>query len=518
MPKTPSIKLFRLIKSLSGSEKRYFKLFVQRNGDSNNKYLQLFDAIDMQEEFSEEALKQQIYDGECVHSRKYSELKSYLYDIIVKSLQSYDEKTSVDYQLKGILLGVHSLYKRSLFDDCKQLLKKAKTLAYRYEEFLALLEILAWEKKIAYAETNIDFIDAQLADFVKEERKTLEQYAKVATYRNLFFNVYIDVRKGILKKRNRNEDVAKLMQHPLLQPDKAPSSHKEKILFHRIYAVVYYSLGDMEQFYEHSKLLIAAMEADSVFLKEDVSEYISALSNLSMSCGKLGKYDEVEACLEKLKAVTPSTLDDRLKIHRQYYAHKFRLCIEQGKFEEGLSTLQRHQEEAKRFDQHFFERSSFYFQYFYIYFGVGDYSQALKYLNYWLNLPKTVERQDLQGFARILNLVIHFEIGNSLLIDSILRSTYRFLKKRNHLNQLEKQVMDFIHATNKGMDRASLKNNFRKLKNSLAQLANIPAERAMLELFDLQAWLECKISDVPFADVVKAKYQQQALGNLVKAE
>ena len=46
MPKTPSTKLFNLVKSLSGSEKRYFKIFVGKQGHKGNKYLLLFDAID----------------------------------------------------------------------------------------------------------------------------------------------------------------------------------------------------------------------------------------------------------------------------------------------------------------------------------------------------------------------------------------------------------------------------------------------------------------------------------------
>ncbi|MFT6321790.1 MAG: hypothetical protein ACJAT4_002720, partial [Granulosicoccus sp.] len=56
MPKTPSNKLFNLINSLSGSEKRYFKLFVNKNQTGkDNKYTLLFDAVDTQEISDDEA-------------------------------------------------------------------------------------------------------------------------------------------------------------------------------------------------------------------------------------------------------------------------------------------------------------------------------------------------------------------------------------------------------------------------------------------------------------------------------
>ena len=136
MPKTPSIKLFNLIKSLSGSEKRYFKLYATGNrADKNSKYLLLFDAIDLQETFDDEALKQEVYQGAPIRSRKYSELKAYLYDLILKALQGYDEKTSVDFKIKGMLQNVRVLYKRSFYDDCKDLLPKIKKLAYKHESF-----------------------------------------------------------------------------------------------------------------------------------------------------------------------------------------------------------------------------------------------------------------------------------------------------------------------------------------------------------------------------------------------
>ena len=107
MPKTPSLKLFNLIKSLSGSEKRYFKLHATGNRtDKSSKYLLLFDAIDTQNNFDDEILKKIVYKNEPITSRKYSELKSYLYDLILTALQGYDEKSSIDFKIKGLLQNI----------------------------------------------------------------------------------------------------------------------------------------------------------------------------------------------------------------------------------------------------------------------------------------------------------------------------------------------------------------------------------------------------------------------------
>lgn len=53
----PSTELFKLISSLSKSEKRFFKLSsALQSGDKN--YLKIFDYIEAQENYDEEALKE----------------------------------------------------------------------------------------------------------------------------------------------------------------------------------------------------------------------------------------------------------------------------------------------------------------------------------------------------------------------------------------------------------------------------------------------------------------------------
>ena len=186
MPKTPSNKLFKLVKSLSGSEKRYFKLFADhKQGGQSTKYIQLFDAIDQQEVFNEEQLKTLIYEGKEISSRKYSELKSYLYDLILKSLHNYDEKNAIDFRLKNMLQSIRVLYKRSHYPECLDILDKAKRLAYKYENFICVVELLDWEKQIAYTQENIEFLDSELDRIDREEKRllrTTEKYFYLQKY------------------------------------------------------------------------------------------------------------------------------------------------------------------------------------------------------------------------------------------------------------------------------------------------------------------------------------------------
>lgn len=510
MSKTPSNKLFKLVKSLSGTEKRYFKVFVNsRQGNRESKYLLLFDAIEDQEIFDDEVLKKLVYGDQKVQTRKYSELKSYLYDLILKTLQGYDEKTSIDFRIKSYLQSIRVLYKRSHYQECIELLDKVKKLAYRYESFLSIVEMLNWEKRVAYALENIEFLDSELERIDGEEKYCLEQIRNLSIYRNILYKLIISRRKdAVLRSENKVDNLNKIMQHPMLEAVENARSHRAKVLYYRIYSNYSYSILRYEDFYRYSKQMADLMEAEPHLLQEDTSAYIFGMTNLMLSCGLLNKHEELKVYLAKFKKIKANTLDDEFRIFKHYNNFFFRMCITTGDFGAGVAALKEHLREAKKFDRQSFERGSFYFQYCYIYFGIGDYGRALEYLNNWLSLPKSVEREDLQSLARILNLVIHYEMNNTVLLEYLVRSTYRFLKKRNRVFEFEKRVLAFIQQTNKIHEQKVLKKAFQDLKEDIEKLSGVPSERIMLQYFDFISWIDSKIANQSFAELVKKRYQE----------
>ena len=163
-----------------------------------------------------------------------------------------------------------------------------------------------------------------------------------------------------------------------------------------------------------------------------------------------------------MRQIKAKTIDDEFRIFKHYNTLNFRLCITTGEFEEGHRALEQHLKDVKKFGSHADERGAFYFQYFYIYFGMGDYEKALIYLNQWLSLPRSVEREDLQSLARILNLIIHYEMDNAILLEYLFRSTYRFLKKRNRAFEFERSVLTFIQKAIKNTRSIFIKKSFSK--------------------------------------------------------
>lgn len=500
MAKTPSLSLRNLINALTGSEKRYFKLYVGEKVEKESKYLVLFDLLDQGLIHDEEELKKAVYEGDIGESRKFSELKSYLFELILRALQSYDTKGNVNIRLQELLQGTQVLFRRSLFKEAKQNLSKAKKLASKYEEHLLLLEIIRWEKKIAYALTDIKFLDEELENLEKEERYHLAQYQLRTRYRNTFFKLLTNIRKqapGTGQAKHLDQLITSIKR--LVLPKE--TGHNTKVIFYRLESMQHYIEGNIEGFVETNKLLLQLLESEPHFLKQEVSEYISVINNLLIGHGTLEQFDQVIALLEILKAVQPITKDDELKIHRQYYMNLFSYCIHTGNFDQGITAFKEHQKFLKKNKSQSFLKHTFFFQYFYLHFGAGLYNEALQYMNDWLNLKTNTEKQDLQALARILNLVIHKELGNEILIQSLTRSATRFLNKISKPSKYEEAVLKYFRRSLKDIDKSDEQKSLELLLRDIKNIKSNRIDNHIMNLFDMESWVISKLNDVPFKDV-----------------
>ena len=79
--------IFELIKSMTQTEKRYFKMFVSVFEQKNKTYLKLYNAIDKQKEYDEKALKKKLANERFINH--FAVVKNKLYNAILKSLRFY---------------------------------------------------------------------------------------------------------------------------------------------------------------------------------------------------------------------------------------------------------------------------------------------------------------------------------------------------------------------------------------------------------------------------------------------
>ena len=101
--------LYGLIKSMSKSEKRYFKLHAGMHTiGEKNIYVKLFDIIDRVKEYDQEIIARK-FKSEKFSANLFS-TKNYLFNLILKLLTSYYQDSTVDLKLKTMLSEMDILF------------------------------------------------------------------------------------------------------------------------------------------------------------------------------------------------------------------------------------------------------------------------------------------------------------------------------------------------------------------------------------------------------------------------
>ena len=135
--------LFQLIKSMTKSEKRNFKLYANRiaNG-KESKFIQVFDCIDRMNVYSEELILKRAKE---VKPSQLPNLKAHLYKQLLTSLRLTQVNHDITINIREQIDHAKVLYNKCLYLQSLKILEKSKILAGKYERKLLHLEIVEFE-------------------------------------------------------------------------------------------------------------------------------------------------------------------------------------------------------------------------------------------------------------------------------------------------------------------------------------------------------------------------------------
>jgi hypothetical protein len=141
-----------------------------------------------------------------------------------------------------------------------------------------------------------------------------------------------------------------------------------------------------------------------------------------------------------------------------------------------------------------------------LYFGNGDFDISIDYLQKIIYGNDSM-RDDLQCYARLMHLMAHYELGNFEIIDSLIRSVYRFMSKKENLTIVEQEMFKFLRNSFQ-VHRQKLKPAFQELLVSLKKLEKNRFQTRSFAYLDIISWIESKLMDKPMSQVINEKYLQ----------
>ena len=148
----------------------------------------------------------------------------------------------------------------------------------------------------------------------------------------------------------------------------------------------------------------------------------------------------------------------------------------------------------------------FYYKIASLYFGSGDFRKAIFYLNQIVNFKDVSLREDIHCFARILNLIAHYEAGEDLQLEYQIRTTYHFLGKMNDQHGVQNEIFKFLRKVDQ-ISPDDLKSEFKALHQRLLQYRDHVYERRPFLYLDILSWLESKIENRPVQKVIREKFK-----------
>ncbi len=504
--------LFELIKSLTPAEKRYFKLFAKRHvkGKENN-YVLLFNAIDKQRVYDETKLLKKFQTKRLV--RYFSSEKNYLYKLILKTMNAYQAEHNIKAQIRSQLESIHLLFDKRLIHQGFQQLKKTKKTALKYEAYLPLLEILDLEINFAYQFPKEKKQEIHEKNF-KEKQDLLELLRHSDEYRQIYFQVMGFSHQQMTSiQSTQRAQLTKLLQSPILQKNLYPNSLKISHLYYSIHKIGNDLLGNSIEAYQNAQALLNSWEQKPQLQNENKQVYLITLQNYLVSCYLAQQWTVIKEIIVKIRSIPTRSINEAISVFEISYNAESVYLFEQKDFE-GVHQL--HEEvkaKLKQYRKHLKVNILLLWHFNFAQFDFFVRNQpeiALDHLQDYFSLigdaKKTKRlRLDIHRKAYTLQLLVHLELNNTLLLTSLLRNAKRYFQLTFDAYPFEKRVFQLIKELI-DLPPSSNQQTTQILFSKCLQDFQAMNQEKGIELFSyFMVWLESKIKKTSVQDILKHK-------------
>ncbi|HSH65993.1 MAG TPA: hypothetical protein VLB84_09390, partial [Bacteroidia bacterium] len=405
--------LFSLIKSLTQGEKAFFVKSLPAKKAESTDYLTLFYAIDKFDEYNEDKLKVKLKKHAFI--KHLPVVKNYLFNLILKQLKSYYNESSVKNGLIDLMQNAEVLIKKALYRESYRVLLKAEKIAERYDFHVLSLDIYDRLLRLNYdllADNETTTYSLEIYGKQKVVFAKIAELAELKYLRNVYNSIFHSHEPDEIRQQRKQE----LLKHPLLQPNHQFLSYKAGVYYYHLRGRILMNGNTDEkkqQGYETFIKLVAHMEKDPEMLKVSSINYTTAINNLIYVSHQLGKYEESVELINKLSDIQTDNNYLQFRVKEKVIVNKLAYYLFTNKHKEGVAYIDEIEkdllENETLFNNSFFIASLDSFTM--LYFLVGEYSKSLKYVNLILGY-KNIMRSDIQCFAKVLNLMIHYELKN----------------------------------------------------------------------------------------------------------
>lgn len=502
--------LIHLINNLTKQEKKEFSLYISNKPEKD--YIFLFRLIDDKKISDPEELKMSFLAAKPASS--FNTVVIYLFDLLIDILTRLRTEQDSYYLLFNELLHARILYEKSMYQECFQVLKKVKEKAVYYENHFALL--VAQRLELNYLLT-LDFEDMDEQKLLNKQYKmnnTLKSIRQLNEQSSLYELLkYRMINKGASRSLEETQKLDDLVTSEISIVASAGVENFEIKKNHQLFQANYFiTVGDYKAAFNSFVELNKLFEENSHLWNNPPVYYLMTVEGMLESLRIMHNYEGMNYFIEKLTKLSSPSSSFQLNVTYVIFIYRLFSFIDAGDFDKAGMWIAEHQ--ASLIDKMLLlkeqQQAEMSLYIALIHLGNGEYRKARK------RLSATIGRGHLYSLPlfrtiRIVNVMIHYELGDVDYIQSEIRSIKREMSKNKGYNlKVESFLLKFLNYSFADTNRKKRAEIWESMAEEVHALYADKYETQILRKFDFVAWVEAKIFEVPLSDILKREHASKS--------
>lgn len=497
--------LLRLIDSMSKSEKRNFKLISQKTGGNDKLYVQLFDHLDKYKKFDDVLILKKLPQ---IKKSQLSNLKSVLCKQVLRALRDINKEEYPEIKARERFDFAKVLYAKGQYRASLEMLETVKKLAAQNQ--LKSLEYLAISfEKLIESQHVTKSMSSRAYLLAKESSTIIDSLGVTNELSNMSLLLYARyLEKGYVKNEEEYIELNKYFHSILPVVEIEYLDFYQKQYLFQSYVWYYHMSQDFANYYRFAQKWVNLFEEYPAMKKPATTSYIKGMHNVLNALFMSGKRKMFKSSFLKFMQFSDINLnlsaneEGQLRVFK--FIHGINSIFMSANYKDGVSFVKELDTIIQK-EPHLWDLSRLMvinYKIACVYFGNGDLDKTITHLNIVeaSHLPRL--KVDIQCFARVLNLIAHYDLGNEFLVSYKIKSVFRFLLKMGELEQVHKEILSFVRRTPR-MSKATIVNEFKQLRNILIEVEKDRFEKRPFLYLDIISWLESKIDKVSMVEAIR---------------
>ena len=456
----------------------------------NSLYLKLFHEIRRQDAYDEAALRRAFTGTSFGKSLGFP--KSHLYDRLLAHLQGTHEGAGFVSSMRTALDKVELLAEKGLHDQAIRMIDKGLKRAEEMEDAVHALQLLRMKRRQAM-QLQLHGLPQQMNDISAQELRweaALQREQTATRLHDDLFSLFQEVRRKAQVASDPLVQALWQQSEQLLADPKL--GFPATVIVLRARSHYHHMREDFAAVHDAYQAEIETWEAHPLQIQNAQMRFVRLMGQWLASKALLGDFVGLLAEVKRLRSRADLDQRGEAEVFQSTYNLELYYYLNAGRPQEALPLLDAIKQGLQRHDALLppSAKLGFYYNLALVHWLGGQPSPALKWVRQIEQFEKGNVRKDIRDFAPLLEQILHYELGNTSLLESWFRAA-KYRRKHAAAPTLEVILADLLQKLLGSGDSSHHAQHFKEFLAALNAYAEQPGV-SRLGINELKEWMRLR--------------------------